>query len=173
MRHQPGKLFGGFAQWRGVGAGSSAPITGLFLGGEWQSMYGPFLLYLQGAYENLSVPASPAVTGWLVSGTGSFFVHPNWRIDLNVGYDALDGGLGTGDIETVALGIGTEIRFSNPLSLFARYTRYIVDASGTSANANLFLVGARLNVGSPTLLARAQAGASLQPVQCAVFAFLC
>jgi hypothetical protein len=159
-----GHLFGAFAQYRAIGAGSSPAITVLFVGGEAQWGMDRFQLYGQAAFQQASDPsASLSGSGWVGKVQGSFFVTENWRVDGKVGFDRFDASTGT--VDGIFLGIGTEFRFNNPLSVFAQFEHIVGSSDGTPVSGSFFLVGAKWNAGTQRLIDRAWGGASLDPIE--------
>jgi hypothetical protein len=161
-------LLGAFGEYRHLAAGAGGDISGWFGGAEGQRYFMKSSVDGQIAFQDFGSGlggGTGSTDGWLVNGSWNYFFLPNFKVDLSAAYDSLNGGLGSGTINTAVFGIGSEVRFNGPLSLFAKYEFENVSESGSSSiNANNFLIGGKWNVGSTTLWQRETTGASLDPV---------
>jgi opacity protein-like surface antigen len=93
---------------------------------------------------------------WLLSGGGRYFVSDTFRIDAGVGYAS--GDVGGTEAEVWTGGVGAEVQFNGPLSLFGGYNR--IDVRDIDAAADTVSIGVRYNFGGGTLRDRDRTGAA-------------
>ena len=101
-----------------------------------------------------------------------YFLDPDFKIEAHIGADTVgDNHLIATDwlaTTTVHVGAGAEYRLPNsPISIFGKYDysrATFPDATDISVSDNRFLIGAKFNFDSTSLLDRDRSGASLKPV---------
>ena len=168
-------LVGAFGQYSNntytSGYGFAETLDHFHGGVEGQVFFGNATLYGQaGAQQVRSFGES--VNGIFGTLEARYFLEPNFKIEAHIGADTLESstsGIFDGDgITTLHAGAGAEYRLDHsPISFFAKYdySRATFSAeSNVSESDNRFLIGAKFNFESQTLMDRDRTGASLKPV---------
>jgi hypothetical protein len=169
-------LIGGFGQYSNntytFGDYGSAQSLDQFYGGvEGQVFFGNATLYGQaGAQQVRSFGES--VNGIFGTLEARYFLEPNFKIEAHIGADTVGSSTSEifdGDpITTLHAGAGAEYRLDNsPISFFAKYDygrATFSEETNVSEAESRFLIGAKFNFESQTLVDRDRTGASLKPV---------
>jgi hypothetical protein len=101
-----------------------------------------------------------------------YFLSPDFRIEAHLGFAAYELSESEFGGSTINFGASAEYRLTDsPISLFAKYDFYSasLDADDATRTDHRFLVGAKFNFGTGTLIERDRAGASLKPVDTILF----
>ena len=175
-------LVGAFGQYGNNTYTSSYGFTQTldhFYGGvEGQVFFGNATLYGQaGAQQVRSFGGS--VNGIFGTLEARYFLEPNFKIEAHIGADTLESstsGIFDGDgITTLHAGAGAEYRLDNsPISFFAKYDysrATFSEETNVSESDNRFLIGAKFNFESQTLMDRDRTGASLKPIDSRITGF--
>jgi hypothetical protein len=153
------------------GYGFTESLDHFYGGVEGQVFFGNATLYGQAGAQQLR-SFGESVNGIFGTLEARYFLEPNFKIEAHIGADTLGSstsGIFDGEtITTLHAGAGAEYRLDNsPISFFAKYDysrATFSEESNVSESDNRFLIGAKFNFESPTLMDRDRTGASLQPV---------